>query len=93
MPTPERPARRTLEEGASGEEIGARANALCSNSNSSSEPDGCPQHHYFKMVRLADGATCADVLDKTDCDENDGTCDNNAVQPLDPNNDKANDCQ
>jgi hypothetical protein len=71
----------------------AATNALCSNNNSSSAPDGCPQHHYFKMVRLAEGASCADVLALTDCDENDGNCDTNTALPLDPNNDKAADCQ
>ncbi|MFO8073814.1 MAG: hypothetical protein R6V85_18285 [Polyangia bacterium] len=52
-----------------------------------SEPDGCPEHHYFRMVRLAEGATCQDVLDQTDCDEDEASCDSNDPQPLDPNPD------
>ncbi len=49
-------------------------------------PDGCAQHHYFKMVRIG-GTTCADVTALTDCDEDEATCDSNAAQPLDPNPD------
>ncbi|MDD5308772.1 MAG: hypothetical protein PHU25_15760 [Deltaproteobacteria bacterium] len=71
----------------------AASSQLCKDQSSSTiEDDACAKHHYFKMVRLADGATCADVLALTDCDEAEGTCDNNTVQPLDPTNDKASDC-
>jgi hypothetical protein len=49
-------------------------------------PDGCPAHHYFRLVRIA-GTTCADVLALTDCDEDEASCDSNAAQPLDPNPD------
>ncbi|HUT77372.1 MAG TPA: hypothetical protein VM285_06785, partial [Polyangia bacterium] len=52
-----------------------------------SAPDGCPAHHYFKLVRIAAGGICADVTALTDCDEDESTCDSNAVQPLDPNPD------
>jgi hypothetical protein len=65
---------------------------LCNTQGNAAENDGCPPHHYFKMVRLADGATCADVLAQTDCDEDEAACDNNDVQPLDPNNDLPDDC-
>jgi hypothetical protein len=65
---------------------------LCNTQGADSQHDGCPQHHYFKMVRLGDGATCADVLDLTDCDEDEGNCDVNDALPLDPNNDLADDC-
>jgi len=56
-------------------------------STSQAQPDGCPGHHYFKMVRLGAGGTCADVLALTDCDEDEHACDADAVLPLDPNND------
>jgi len=61
-----------------------------------SEPDAavadCPEQQYFKMVRLPDDATCVDVLELTDCDEDEATCDTNQVLPLDPANDLPEDC-
>jgi hypothetical protein len=64
---------------------------LCVQSGAQPVPDGNPDHQYFKLVRLDDDADCADVLALTDCDENEGNCDTNDVQPLDPNNDTEND--
>lgn len=54
--------------------------------------DDCQQHHYFKMIRLSDSATCADVLELTDCDEEKSSCVTNEPQPLDPNDDQRDDC-
>lgn len=64
----------------------AATNQLCV-SDAQAAPDGCPEHHYFRMVRIAGGGTCADVLALTDCDEDEHTCDSNEVLPLDPEND------
>jgi len=65
---------------------------LCNTQGNAAESDDCPPHHYFKMVRLGDGATCADVLALTDCDEDEAACDTNDALPLDPNNDLQDDC-
>lgn len=65
----------------------AATQALCANSNAVTSDDGCPAHSYFKMVRLDSGASCADVLALTDCDEDSSSCNANSPLPLDPNND------
>ena len=68
------------------------ATSICGTGSPDTRSEGCPQHQYFKMIRLPDGATCADVLALTDCDEDSATCDSNAALPLDPNNDLESDC-
>jgi hypothetical protein len=65
---------------------------LCDTGSPDTRSEECPMHQYFKMIRLADDATCADVLALTDCDEDSSTCDSNAVLPLDPNDDNEADC-
>jgi len=65
---------------------------LCQTGNPGTTSENCPEHQYFKMVRLADDATCADVLALTDCDEDEENCDTNEVLPLDPFNDLPSDC-
>ena len=65
----------------------AATQTLCANSNAIVADDGCAAHTYFKMVKLDGGTTCADVIALTDCDEDQATCDTNAVLALDPNND------
>jgi hypothetical protein len=65
---------------------------LCDTGSPDTRSEECPQHQYFKMVRLDDGASCADVLALTDCDEDSATCDSNAALPLDPANDLEGDC-
>jgi hypothetical protein len=68
----------------------AASNFLCSSSSPGTTSENCAKHQYFKMVRLPAGATCTDVLALTDCDDNEETCDTNAVKTLDPKNDKPN---
>jgi hypothetical protein len=58
---------------------------LCANADATVSDDGCAAHAYFKMMRLAAGGTCADVLALTDCDEDADTRDANDVLALDPN--------
>jgi len=65
---------------------------LCNTQGNAAEHDGCPPHHYFKMVRIADEGSCADVLALTDCDEDEAACDGNDALPLDPNLDLPEDC-
>jgi hypothetical protein len=68
------------------------ATSICGTGSPDTRSEECAVHQYFKMIRLDDGATCADVLALTDCDEDQTTCDANAVLPLDPNNDNEADC-
>ena len=68
------------------------ATSVCDTGSPDTRSEECPAHQYFKMIRLADGADCDDVLALTDCDEDATTCDVNAVLPLDPNNDNEADC-
>lgn len=70
----------------------ASSSPFCSVGDPVSAPEDCPEHQYFKMVRLPHGATCTDVLQLTDCDEDEASCDTNAIQPLDPKNDLPGDC-
>jgi len=70
----------------------ASSSPFCATEDPEAVPEDCPEHQYFKMVRLPHGATCADVLALTDCDEDDTTCDVNEVLPLDPKNDLPGDC-
>jgi hypothetical protein len=59
----------------------------CTLGNPGTASENCPPHQYFKMVRVADNASCADVMALTDCDEDPATCDTNAELALDPKND------
>jgi hypothetical protein len=72
------------------------ATSICDTGSPDTRAEDCPAHQYFKMIRLADGATCADVLALTDCDEtysnDEPQCDENEALPLDPNNDLETDC-
>jgi hypothetical protein len=68
------------------------ATSICDTGSPDTRSEECPSHQYFKMVRLVDGASCADVLALTDCDEDQATCDSNVVLPLDHNNDLETDC-
>jgi hypothetical protein len=70
----------------------AADNYTCQTGSPATRSENCPAHQYFKMIRLAADATCADVLALTDCDEDPATCDTNAALPLDPNNDLETDC-
>ncbi|MBW2276022.1 MAG: hypothetical protein JRF63_00940, partial [Deltaproteobacteria bacterium] len=70
----------------------ASSSPFCEAGEPEAAPEDCPGHQYFKMVRLADGATCVDVLELTDCDEDEATCDVNLALPLDPKNDLPGDC-
>jgi hypothetical protein len=67
------------------------SNWACQQGNPGTASEDCPPHQYFKMVRLPDDATCADVMALTDCDEDPGNCDTNDVQVLDPLNDMPTD--
>jgi hypothetical protein len=69
------------------------ATSICDTGDPYTRSESCPQHQYFKMVRLAAGATCDDVLALTDCDEDSTTCDTNEVLALDPNDDLETDCE
>lgn len=70
----------------------ASSSPFCSAAETEAAPFDCPEQQYFKMVRLPDGATCEDVLELTDCDEDEATCDTNAALPLDPRNDQPGEC-
>ena len=72
--------------------IGA-SKPLCEFDGTGAASEECPEHQYFAMVRLADGADCEDVLALTDCDEDETTCDTNAALPLDPADDQPGDCE
>ncbi len=72
------------------QEVLAATQALCANADATVADDGCAAHSYFKMVRLAAGATCADVLALTDCDDDAAACDTNDALALDPNDDTQN---
>ncbi|MCU0664086.1 MAG: hypothetical protein MUC50_17385 [Myxococcota bacterium] len=54
--------------------------------------DKCPEHFYFKMVRLPDHATCDDVMALTSCDEKLETCGGQINLPLNPNVDDPSSC-
>jgi len=69
------------------------ATGICDTGSPDTRSEDCPEHQYFKMVRLPDDATCEDVMDLTDCDEDPATCDNNgAPLLLDPAFDLESDC-
>jgi len=76
-----------VEDNGSDQNVLAATQAMCANSNATTGDDGCAAHRYFRMARLDSGATCADVLALTDCDEDSSTCDTNDALPLDPSND------
>jgi hypothetical protein len=80
----------TISDHGSEQEILAATQTLCANANATIADDGCAAHTYFKMVKLAGGTTCADVLALTDCDEDAATCDSNGALALDPNPDTEN---
>jgi hypothetical protein len=71
----------------------ASSSPFCQTGDAESVPEDCAEHQYFKMVRLPAGATCVDVLELTDCDDDEETCDTNEVLPLDPQNDQPDDCE
>ena len=79
-------------ENSSEQTVLAASTPLCGSGSPSTRPENCPEHQYFKMIRLPDNAGCADVLALTDCDEDQFTCDTNEVLPLDPKNDLETDC-
>ncbi len=54
--------------------------------------EACPEHFYFKMVRLADNATCEDVMALTSCYDNEQSCGGDESLPLNPRKDSAGDC-
>ncbi len=64
---------------------------VCETGDPGTVGEDCPPHQYFKMVRLGDDATCQDVLELTDCDEDDSNCDTNDELPLDPKDDRPSD--
>ena len=70
----------------------ASSSPFCTAGETEAAPVDCPEQQYFKLVRLPDGATCEDVLDLTDCDEDEATCDTNEALPLDPRNDLPGEC-
>ncbi len=50
-------------------------------------PDPCAARQYFEMVRLPEGASCADVMDLTACNEDPEGCAAAPSLPLDPHGD------
>lgn len=55
--------------------------------------DKCPEHFYFKMVRLADDATCKDVMALTSCGKNLHACEGDETLPLNPTVDDPASCK
>lgn len=53
----------------------------------------CPEHFYFKMVRVPDSATCDNVMALTSCDENLETCEGDTASPLNPSVDDPASCK
>lgn len=46
--------------------------------------DVCPDHFYFVMKRVSEGATCTDVMALTSCDEAQFSCAGKTEYPLNP---------
>jgi hypothetical protein len=59
---------------------------ICGSGNPGNVPilDTCPDHFYFIMKRLPDGASCTDVMALTSCDESQFTCAGKTEYPLNP---------
>ncbi len=59
---------------------------LCSSGNPGNVPilDSCPDHFYFIMKRLPDGADCGDVMALTSCDKSPFACAGKEEFPLNP---------
>ncbi len=73
----------------------AASQPLCTTSTpgSASVIDDCPEHFYFKMVRLNPDSTCDDVMELTSCDENEQACIGDESLPLNPRQDAPGDCK
>lgn len=73
----------------------AASSALCQTGEpgTASVMDKCPQHFYFKMVRIRDGGSCEDVMAMTSCDEDRQNCDADHSLPLNPRNDRPEECR
>jgi hypothetical protein len=73
----------------------AASSALCEQVNMQTVEviDKCPEHFYFKMVRLADDASCKDVMALTSCGKNLHACEGDETLPLNPNVDDLASCK
>lgn len=73
----------------------AASTELCENNQlqNVSVMEECPELFYFKMIRLPDDATCANVQDSTSCDENQETCEGDTRYPLNPRVDDPASCK